>query len=60
MHTIHTGTQTIETERLLLRKFVVEDAGDMFENWINDKEVQSNYGEPVYGSIDLVKGILER
>ena len=27
-----TGTQTIETERLLLRKLRVEDAQDMFEN----------------------------
>ncbi|MGJ7922083.1 GNAT family N-acetyltransferase [Neobacillus sp. LXY-4] len=48
------GTQTIETDRLLLRRFTLEDASDMFKNWINDKEVQSNYGEPVYESIESV------
>jgi len=28
----HTGTQTIETERLTLRKFTIDDADDMFKN----------------------------
>ncbi|MBA9086890.1 RimJ/RimL family protein N-acetyltransferase [Fontibacillus solani] len=54
------GTQTIETNRLVLRQFVKEDAEDMFRNWNNDKEVQSNYGEPVYESIELVKVVLDR
>ena len=30
------GTKTIETERLLLRKFKVEDAKDMYNNWATD------------------------
>lgn len=33
------GTKTIETERLLLRKFKVEDAKDMYNNWATDPEV---------------------
>lgn len=32
----HIGTQNIETERLLLRRFKVEDAEEMFENWAKD------------------------
>lgn len=36
------------------------DAHDMFINWINDKEVQSNYGEPVCENISLVKKLLEK
>jgi ribosomal-protein-alanine N-acetyltransferase len=36
---IHQGTQSIETVRLLLRKFRIEDAKDMFYNWANDPEV---------------------
>ena len=29
----HKGTVTIETERLILRRFTMEDAGPMFRNW---------------------------
>ena len=29
----HCGTQTIETERLILRQFKSEDADAMFKNW---------------------------
>jgi ribosomal-protein-alanine N-acetyltransferase len=60
MNYIHTGTQTIEAERLYLRRFVPEDAEDMFIHWINDKEIQSNYGEPVYETVEAVKGVLNR
>lgn len=35
----HKGTETIETLRLLLRRFEIEDAGDMFKNWAGDAEV---------------------
>lgn len=35
----HKGTQTIHTRRLTLRKFTVEDAQAMFENWANDERV---------------------
>lgn len=60
MNIISVGTQIIETERLILRRFVMTDAHDMFINWINDKEVQSNYGEPVCENISLVKKLLEK
>jgi [ribosomal protein S5]-alanine N-acetyltransferase len=35
----HKGTQSIETVRLLLRRFCKEDAEDMFDNWAKDPEV---------------------
>jgi [ribosomal protein S5]-alanine N-acetyltransferase len=35
----HVGTQTIETERLILRKYKITDAEDMFHNWVTDPEV---------------------
>lgn len=60
MTVLNAGTQTIETERLILRRFTQADAADMFNNWINDKEVQSNYGEPVYESIEAVKELLDK
>ena len=35
----HKGTKTIETERLLLRKFTPNDADAMFNNWESDAKV---------------------
>lgn len=57
---LNVGTQVIETERLILQRFTKDDATDMFNNWINDKEVQANYGEPVYESIEAVKELLDK
>ena len=33
----HKGTQTIHTDRLIIRKFTVDDAQEMFENWASDE-----------------------
>ncbi len=35
----HKGTQTIKTERLTLRRFTVEDAEAMYNNWAKDERV---------------------
>lgn len=35
----HLGTQTLETERLILRKFTLNDTGAMYRNWASDPEV---------------------
>ncbi len=35
----HKGTVTIETLRLILRRFEEKDAADMFHNWAGDPEV---------------------
>lgn len=35
----HAGTQEIETERLLLRKLLPQDAAMMYANWASDPEV---------------------
>ena len=35
----HLGTQTIETDRLILKKFEIKDAQKMFENWASSDEV---------------------
>ena len=34
----HLGSIVIETERLYMRPFVLEDASAMFENWASDPE----------------------
>lgn len=35
----HRGTQTLRTERLLLRRFRMEDTDQVFENWAGDARV---------------------
>ena len=35
----HPGTIPIETQRLLLRRFTIDDAAAMYENWAKDPEV---------------------
>jgi len=35
----HLGTVTIETKRLILRRFIAQDAPAMYENWAKDPEV---------------------
>ncbi len=42
------STRTIETERLVLRRFEIKDSKSMMNNWISDEKVQFEYGEPVY------------
>jgi len=54
----HVGTQRIETERLLLRRFVYEDNASMRRNWIADDEVQSGYCEPSYKTEESVHELL--
>lgn len=34
----HKGTQTVETDRLIFRKFIMEDAPFMYHNWSNDAD----------------------
>lgn len=35
----HCGTQRLETERLILRRYVSEDAAAIYKNWASDPEV---------------------
>ncbi|WP_367277786.1 GNAT family N-acetyltransferase [Clostridium sp.] len=35
----HCGTKTIETDRLILRKFMPKDSDAMYKNWVSDVEV---------------------
>ena len=37
----HLGTITLETERLILRRYVPDDAEDAFNNWTTVSEPES-------------------
>lgn len=55
----HCGTRMIETKRLLLRKFVIEDADDMFRNWASDKEVTKFLTWSAYTSSETAMWVLD-
>ena len=52
-------TNEINTERLLLRRFVPSDAASVHRNWASDPDVQLNYGEPVYKTKARVSKLLD-
>ncbi|MGN1100682.1 MAG: GNAT family N-acetyltransferase [Huintestinicola sp.] len=56
----HIGTNTIETERLILRRFEYSDNASMRKNWIADEKIQSFYREPVYTTESEVKELLDK
>ena len=56
---IHCGTQSIETKRLLLRRFSVDDAEAMYSNWASDPEVTKYLTWPAHSSADVSKAVLE-
>ena len=56
----HVGTSTIETERLLLRRFLYTDDDAMLKYWIADEKIQSMYSEPVYTTKEAVKELLDK
>ena len=53
-----TGTQTIETHRLILRQFRPEDAEDMFSNWASDPEVTRYLTWPVHSGMDITRMVI--
>jgi len=54
----HLGTQTLTTERLILRPFTLEDAPAMYRNWASDPEVTRYLTWPVHASEDVSRAIL--
>lgn len=46
------GTRTIETDRLILRRFIAEDAEDMYHNWTSDVNVSRYVSWSVHQSLD--------
>ena len=52
------GTQRIETDRLILRRFRSEDAEDMYANWASDPEVTRFLTWPTHSCVEVTKAIL--
>lgn len=55
----HLGTKRIETQRLELRPFTMDDAQAMFENWASDPEVTKYLTWPAHGSVAITQMVLD-
>lgn len=51
----HLGTKTLESDILLLRRFTIDDAGAMYENWAGDPEVTKYLTWPTHTSVEVSK-----
>ena len=55
----HCGTQLLETERLILRRFEIGDAEAMYRNWASDPDVTKYLTWPAHTGVDVSKAVLE-
>ena len=55
----HCGTQLLETERLILRRFEISDAEAMYRNWASDSDVTKYLTWPAHTGIDVSRAVLE-
>lgn len=55
----HCGTQRIETDRLILRRYKIEDADAMYKNWASDSEVTKFLTWQPHSSVEVSRGIIE-
>lgn len=54
----HKGTQTLVTPRLILRKFTLSDAQDMFDNWAGDERVTRYLSWPTHTDAEVSKRVI--
>ena len=54
----HVGTQPLETSRLILRRYEMSDADDIYNNWVTDPEVSRFWGWKPHKDINETKSEL--
>ena len=54
----HKGTILLETDRLILRRFVMEDAEAMYRNWASEDEVTKFLTWPTHSDVEATKFVL--
>lgn len=55
----HTGSIVMETDRLILRPFQLEDAQTMFDNWANNEEVTRYMTWNPHGKVEVTQSIIQ-
>lgn len=53
----HKGTVILETDRLILRRFSVDDAEAMFRNWANDPDVTKYLTWPPHADVSVSEAV---
>lgn len=56
----HKGTVTLETDRLILRRFTLDDSDAMFKNWASDPEVAKYLGWYPHESPNATRELLTK
>ena len=54
----HKGTALLETDRLILRRFVIEDAGAMYHNWASEDAVTKFLTWPTHSDAEVTRAVL--
>lgn len=54
----HIGTKELNTSRLILRRFTMEDAEPMYRNWASDPEVTRFLTWPTHGSVEISRMVI--
>lgn len=54
------NTKILETERLILRRFTIEDSEGMFNNWASDPNVNKYLAWPLHKNVDETKEIINK
>ncbi|MCB2313006.1 GNAT family N-acetyltransferase [Clostridium tagluense] len=55
----HKGTQQIETERLILRRFKLSDAEYMYKNWATDSEVFKFFSKDPHSELSETEQVVK-
>lgn len=55
----HKGTVSLETERLILRKFTADDVEPAFRNWTSDEKVTEFLRWPTHKNISITESVLK-
>ena len=55
----HCGTQRLETDRLILRRYVREDAAAMYKNWASDEEVTKFLMWPPHSNQEVSQSVID-
>lgn len=54
----HKGTKTIETERLILRRFTKDDVCYVYRNWTSDEAVTRYLRWPTHKDISVTERVI--